>query len=100
MDIPEVQGVQLGAWKTYQDPTLLDSTPLHIAAELDRHDLMPMLVAIRGIPRAHMQWHYIGFETELCVLRKIRGELYKMKGGGHNAFFQDREVSKWVWRSA
>ena len=39
--------------------------------------------------------NYIGFETELCALKKIRGELYKMKGGGHSAFFQDCEVSKW-----
>jgi len=33
--------------------------------------------------------NYINFETELCALKKIRGELYKMKGGGHSAFFQD-----------
>jgi len=39
--------------------------------------------------------NYIAFETELCALKKIRGELYKMKGGGHSAFFQDCEVSKW-----
>jgi len=39
--------------------------------------------------------NYIGFETEMCALKKIRGELYKMKGGGHSAFFQDCEVSKW-----
>jgi len=39
--------------------------------------------------------NYINFETELCALKKIRGELYKMKGGGHSAFFQDCEVSKW-----
>merc|ERR1719149_101632 len=26
--------------------------------------------------------NYINFETELCALKKIRGELYKMKGGG------------------
>merc|ERR1719502_196990 len=39
--------------------------------------------------------HYIGFETELCALKKIRGELYKMKGDGHSGFFQDCEVSKW-----
>merc|ERR1719265_900129 len=31
--------------------------------------------------------NYINFETELCALKKIRGELYKMKGGGHSAFF-------------
>merc|ERR1740117_2249345 len=39
--------------------------------------------------------NYIGFETEICALKKIRGELYKMKGGGHSAFFQDCEVAKW-----
>merc|ERR1719428_2689266 len=39
--------------------------------------------------------NYINFETDLCALKKIRGELYKMKGGGHSAFFQDCEVSKW-----
>merc|ERR1719261_552725 len=39
--------------------------------------------------------NYINFETELGALKKIRGELYKMKGGGHSAFFQDCEVSKW-----
>jgi len=41
--------------------------------------------------------NYIGFETEMCALKKIRGELYKMKGGADagSAFFQDCEVSKW-----
>jgi len=39
--------------------------------------------------------NYIAFESELCALKKIRGELFKMKGGGHSAFFQDCEVSKW-----
>merc|ERR1719224_34800 len=39
--------------------------------------------------------NYIQFETELCALKKIRGELYKLKGGGHSAFFQDCEVGKW-----
>merc|ERR1719356_517993 len=39
--------------------------------------------------------NYIQFETELCALKKIRGELYKLKGSGHSAFFQDCEVSKW-----
>jgi len=41
------------------------------------------------------QTNYIGFETELCALKKIRGELMKMKGDGHSGFFQDCEVSKW-----
>merc|ERR1719324_253442 len=39
--------------------------------------------------------NYINFESELCALKKIRGELYKMKGDGHSGFFQDCEVSKW-----
>merc|ERR1719324_2382815 len=39
--------------------------------------------------------NYINFETEMCALKKIRGELYKMKGDGGSAFFQDCEVSKW-----
>jgi len=39
--------------------------------------------------------NYINFETELCALKKIRGELYKLKGDGSSAFFQDCEVSKW-----
>jgi len=39
--------------------------------------------------------NYINFETEICALKKIRGELYKMRGGGHSAFFQDCEVSPW-----
>merc|ERR1719446_1685745 len=39
--------------------------------------------------------NYINFETEICALKRIRGELYKMKGSGHSAFFQDCEVSKW-----
>merc|ERR1719321_867518 len=38
--------------------------------------------------------NYIAFESELCALKKIRGELFKLKGGGHSAFFQDCEVSK------
>ena len=37
----------------------------------------------------------INFETENCALKKIRGELYKMKGGNHSAFFQDCDVAKW-----
>jgi len=38
--------------------------------------------------------NYIQFETEICALKKIRAELYKIKGSG-NAFFQDCEVGKW-----
>merc|ERR1719230_21285 len=39
--------------------------------------------------------NYINYETEICALKKIRGELYKMKGGGQSAFFQDCEVAQW-----
>jgi hypothetical protein len=40
--------------------------------------------------------NYIAFEGELCALKKIRGELYKMKGAPDSAAaFQDCEVSKW-----
>jgi len=38
---------------------------------------------------------YINFESELCALKKIRGELYQMQGSGHSAFFQDCEVGEW-----
>jgi len=39
--------------------------------------------------------NYLNYESELCALKKIRGELMKMKGDGHSGFFQDCEVSKW-----
>jgi len=55
-------------------------------ADLNR-DLMKQMKTCSG--------NYINFETEMCALKKIRGELYKMKGGGHSAFFQDCEVAKW-----
>merc|ERR1719271_866462 len=59
------------------------------AAEHDQlnDDLMKQMKTCSG--------NYINFESELCALKKIRGELYKMKGDGHSAFFQDCEVSKW-----
>merc|ERR1719506_1094302 len=42
--------------------------------------------------------NYLNFENEICALKKIRGELYKMRGGtGANslAFFTDCQVSPW-----
>merc|ERR1719487_591613 len=39
--------------------------------------------------------NYIDFETELCALRKIRGDLFKKMKPGHPGFFQDCELSKW-----
>merc|ERR1719316_1493521 len=40
--------------------------------------------------------NYINFETEMCALRKIRGDLYKKFQKGHPGFFQDCEVSPWT----
>jgi hypothetical protein len=40
--------------------------------------------------------NYIDFETELCALRKIRGDLFKKMKPGHPGFFQDCEVTKWT----
>merc|ERR1719498_685800 len=39
--------------------------------------------------------NYVDFETELCALRKIRGDLFKKMKPGHPGFFQDCEVSPW-----
>merc|ERR1719506_796999 len=39
--------------------------------------------------------NYINFESELCALKKIRGELYKKLKGDQPAFFQDCKVSDW-----
>jgi len=39
--------------------------------------------------------NYQGFETELCGLKKIRGELYKMRGTGKPSLFEDCVVSGW-----
>jgi len=39
--------------------------------------------------------NYADFETELCALRKIRGDLFKKMKPGHPGFFQDCEVSPW-----
>jgi hypothetical protein len=39
--------------------------------------------------------NYIDYEGQICALKKIRGELYKLQGGDHSNFFQDCEMSKW-----
>jgi hypothetical protein len=39
--------------------------------------------------------NYLNAESELCALKKIRGELYKLRGTGQVMFFQDCAVSKW-----
>jgi len=39
--------------------------------------------------------NYVDFETELCALRKIRGDLFKKMKPGHPGFFQDCEVGPW-----
>merc|ERR1719262_996637 len=40
--------------------------------------------------------NYISLEGEMCALKKIRGEVMKMKSDGHDGFFQDCAVSPWV----
>jgi len=40
--------------------------------------------------------NYIDFETELCALKKIRGDLHKKMKPGHSGFFQDCELGKWT----
>jgi len=39
--------------------------------------------------------NYVNFETELCALRKIRGDVFKKMKPGHKGFFQDCEVTSW-----
>jgi len=39
--------------------------------------------------------NYIDFETDLCALRKIRGDLFKKMQAGHSGFFQDCVVTPW-----
>jgi len=39
--------------------------------------------------------NYVGYEEEMCALRKIRGDLFKKMTPGHKGFFQDCEVAKW-----
>jgi len=40
--------------------------------------------------------NYINFETEICALKKIRGDVFKKMQKGHSGFFQDCELSKWT----
>jgi len=39
--------------------------------------------------------NYDNYESEECGLKKIRGELYKMQGSDHPAFFQDCVTTDW-----
>jgi len=40
--------------------------------------------------------NYVDFETDICALRKIRGDVFKKMQPGHSGFFQDCEVSPWT----
>merc|ERR1719504_414023 len=88
------------------DEDLLSSSQVKLAAATEKESTAGELA--RQTAKENQQYNddlvkqmklcsnnYINFETELCALKKIRGELYKLKGGGHSAFFQDCEVSKW-----
>jgi len=39
--------------------------------------------------------NYVDFETEMCSLKKIRGDVFKKMKEGHKGFFQDCELSTW-----
>jgi hypothetical protein len=39
--------------------------------------------------------NYINYEGEICALKKIRGEVYKLQSNTNLGFFQDCSVSKW-----
>jgi len=44
--------------------------------------------------------NYVNFETEICALKKIRGELFKMQGGGPSkSFFVDCKLTAWKPRA-
>merc|ERR1719217_1806657 len=89
------------------DEDLLDSSSTKLAAATEKESTAGEMA--RQTAKQNQQYNddlvkqmkacsnnYINFETELCALKKIRGELYKLKGGGHSAFFQDCEVTKWA----
>merc|ERR1719487_192613 len=77
---------------------LADATEKEASAGEDARQTAAQSSQLNGDLKKQMKScsnNYINFETEICALKKIRGELYKMKGSGHSAFFQDCEVSKW-----
>jgi len=39
--------------------------------------------------------HYLTYEGEVCALRTIRGEVFKMRSGDSPPIFKDCDVSKW-----
>jgi len=45
---------------------------------------------------AQCSTNYVNFETELCGLKKIRGDVFKKMKEGHDGFFQDCELSTWT----
>jgi hypothetical protein len=40
--------------------------------------------------------NYVDYETDLCALKKIRGDVFKKMQPGHTGFFQDCELSPWT----
>jgi len=40
--------------------------------------------------------NYVNYETDICALRKIRGDVFKKMQPGHSGFFQDCEVTPWT----
>merc|ERR1719506_32337 len=40
--------------------------------------------------------NYVNYETDLCALKKIRGDVFKKMQPGHTGFFQDCELAPWT----
>jgi len=40
--------------------------------------------------------NYVNYETDLCALKKIRGDVFKKMKPGHTGFFQDCELAPWT----
>merc|ERR1719375_385306 len=89
-----------------QDGTLLSSAQTKLAASMEKEAAAGETG--RQVAKENQQYNddlvktmktcstnYADFETELCALRKIRGDLFKKMKPGHPGFFQDCEVSPW-----
>merc|ERR1740138_327226 len=90
-----------------QDNSLLSSAQTKLAASMEKEASAGETG--RQVAKENQQYNddlvktmktcstnYADFETDLCALRKIRGDLFKKMKPGHPGFFQDCEVSPWT----
>merc|ERR1719353_289760 len=90
-----------------QDNSLLSSSQTKLATAMEKESSAGETG--RAVAKENQQYNddlvkqmktcstnYVDFETELCALRKIRGDLFKKMKPGHNGFFTDCEVSAWT----